>query len=59
MFKKRNKTASTAKTAAEAALPVHAGPGVSTCCYVVAGQPHTLSCDEVTPAQFKAFIATR
>lgn len=40
-------------------IPIHAGPGVSGCCWVSPGQPHALSCDVVTPEQALAFIASR
>jgi hypothetical protein len=43
----------------EALLPIHAGPGLSPCCWVNPGQVHTLSCDTVTPEQVRAYLAAQ
>ncbi|MFG2046083.1 hypothetical protein ACGFIW_01465 [Micromonospora sp. NPDC048935] len=40
-------------------IPIHAGTTPSECCCVDPGQPHTLSCENVTPAQALAFINRR
>ncbi|MEU0078476.1 hypothetical protein ABZY58_11320 [Micromonospora tulbaghiae] len=52
MFGNRKKTTNTKPTVA---LPVWDGPDVSPCCQVNPRQEHTLSCDTVTPEQFRAY----
>lgn len=42
---------------ARVVLPVHDGPGISTCCHVYPGQEHTLVCSHVSEDLFLAFLA--
>jgi hypothetical protein len=40
----------------EMVLPVNTGSGQCGKCWVMPGVQHELSCDEVTPEQFRAFL---
>ncbi|RAO26515.1 hypothetical protein PSN13_06543 [Micromonospora saelicesensis] len=43
----------------ESNLPVHVGTELCPTCWVEPGKTHELSCEQVTPEQFVAFIAAK
>jgi hypothetical protein len=52
MFTRRKQQAARTETN----LPVNTGPGQCDKCWVMLGVQHELSCDEVTPEQFRAYL---
>lgn len=43
----------------ESHLPRRVGPGKCPTCWVLPGETHDLSCEQVTPEQFRAFLAAQ